>query len=64
MPAVSFSHTIISPVRLAPMVDVDWIARATYMQNYYVRMKAQRLRNRAHAKLATRRSPRLATTST
>lgn len=37
------SHTVASPVRVAPVVDVDRVARAAYVQDYYARMQARRL---------------------
>lgn len=63
LPSVPLTSLVASPVRLAPVQDVDRIAGGTYMRNYYVRMKAKRLQDRAHARLAPRRSPRLASKS-
>lgn len=63
LPAILLCLMPASPICLAPVLDVDWVARATYMRYYYACIKAKRLQYRARAKLALRRSPELATKS-
>lgn len=52
-----------SPVRYTSTVDVDRVARVRYMQDYYVQARARRMEAKALARIAHRRSPRLAAKS-
>lgn len=62
IPSVPVDTRSESPVRstATPPSTVDRDARSVYMQGWRARSKQLRLENRARAKLAPRRSPRLA----